>query len=242
MIPDDSARFAAVANVRQTLERSAADNRTQLYSQQNNPDTPCLSAVRETLKDTPEGRYQFQQYNTLYHQMMMPMLIGKIFPTGLLGLFCLLMIMLLISTDDSRIFNASSTLMQDVLLPFWKSRLSQKTHLLLLRLLTVGVAAFFFIVALFFAQLDYINMFTTIMCSLWLGGSRADHGLRIIQSFRQSDWCLVRDHFRVRDFVAGIDTATDLGSDCLSFSGKYGLDREYRYLSPDNFSTIHTVD
>lgn len=171
VIPDDSARFAAVANVRQTLERSAADNRTQLYSQQNNPDTPCLSAVRETLKDTPEGRYQFQQYNTLYHQMMMPMLIGKIFPTGLLGLFCLLMIMLLISTDDSRIFNASSTLMQDVLLPFWKSRLSQKTHLLLLRLLTVGVAAFFFIVALFFAQLDYINMFTTIMCSLWLGGA-----------------------------------------------------------------------
>ncbi|MGE4565082.1 MAG: sodium:panthothenate symporter, partial [Victivallaceae bacterium] len=30
---------------------------------------------------------------------------------------------------------------------------------------------FFFIVSLFFAQLDYINMFVTIMCAVWLGAA-----------------------------------------------------------------------
>ena len=43
------------------------------------------------------------------------------------------MIMLLISTDDSRIFNASSTLMQDVILPLFKGHLPQELHLLLHR-------------------------------------------------------------------------------------------------------------
>ena len=101
----------------------------------------------------------------------MPAVVSRIFPVGMLGLFCLLMVMLLISTDDSRIFNASSTLMQDVILPLFKGHMPQDLHLLLLRLTSVGVAVFFLIVSIFFAQLDYINMFTTIMCAVWLGGA-----------------------------------------------------------------------
>ena len=61
--------------------------------------------------------------------------------------------------------------MQDVILPMFKGHLDQKKHLLLLRLTSVGVAVFFLIVSVFFAQLDYINMFTTIMCAVWLGGA-----------------------------------------------------------------------
>ena len=140
-------------------------------SQQQNLDTPYFQTVRKELGDTPEGRLEFQKFRSLFQQMMMPTLIRKIFPVGMLGIFCLLMIMLLISTDDSRIFNASSCLMQDVILPLFKGHLSPKKHLLYLRLMTVGVAVFFLIVSLLFAQLDYINMFTTIMCSLWLGGA-----------------------------------------------------------------------
>ena len=103
--------------------------------------------------------------------MMMPVTMGKILPMGLLGLFCLLMVMLLISTDDSRIFNAAGCLVQDIILPFYKGHISPEKHLLILRLTSVGVAVFFFIVAVFFAQMDYIIMFTTIMCALWLGGA-----------------------------------------------------------------------
>lgn len=170
VIADPAQRDKVIARVMAISPPVAADF-SQPLSQHKNFDTPYFDAVRETLGDSPEGRYQFQQYRSLYQQMMMPVVIGKIFPAGMLGLFCLLMIMLLVSSDDSRIFNAASTLMQDVILPLFQHHLPQKTHLLLLRLTSVGVTIFFLIVSLFFAQLDYINMFTTIMCSLWLGGA-----------------------------------------------------------------------
>ena len=140
-------------------------------SQDQNLDTRYLELVRQELGDTPEARRSFQEYRTLFGQMMMPMAMGRILPVGLLGFFCLLMIMLLISTDDSRIFNAAGCIVQDVILPFYKGRLDPKKHLLMLRLSSLAVAIFFFIVSLLFAQLDYILMFTTIMCALWCGGA-----------------------------------------------------------------------
>ena len=171
-IPDDEAlRAKIIAKVKEVPSRVTQEYIDSPNSQQKNLDTPYFDTVRQELGDTPEGRYQFQKFRSLYQQMMMPTVVAKIFPVGMLGLFCLLMVMLLISTDDSRIFNASSTLMQDVVLPMFKGHLPQSKHLLYLRLMTIGVAVFFLIVSLFFAQLDYINMFTTIMCSLWLGGA-----------------------------------------------------------------------
>ena len=148
-----------------------ADHYTHKLSQQRNLDTPYLNIVREELGDTPQGRFEFQKFRSTYQQMMMPSVLRRIFPVGILGLFCLLMVMLLISTDDTRIFNASATLTQDIILPMFKRRISPKFHLALIRGVTFGVALLFLVVSLFFAQLDYINMFTTIMCSLWLGGA-----------------------------------------------------------------------
>lgn len=171
-IPNDEAlRAKIIAKVKEVPSRVTQEYIDSPNSQQKNLDTPYFDTVRQELGDTPEGRYQFQKFRSLYQQMMMPTVVAKIFPVGMLGLFCLVMVMLLISTDDSRIFNASSTLMQDVILPMFKGHLPQAKHLLYLRLMTIGVAVFFLIVSLFFAQLDYINMFTTIMCSLWLGGA-----------------------------------------------------------------------
>ena len=170
-VPDAAVREKVLAEVRKIPAATTPEIFQSPMSQQQNLDTPYFNAVRDTLGDTPEGRYQFQKYRSLYQQMMMPSVISKIFPAGMFGLFCLLMIMLLISTDDSRIFNAASTLMQDVVLPMFKGRLPQEKHLLYLRLSSAGVALFFLIVSIFFAQLDYINMFTTIMCAIWLGGA-----------------------------------------------------------------------
>ncbi|MGE9297232.1 MAG: sodium:solute symporter family protein [Puniceicoccales bacterium] len=140
-------------------------------SQDSNIDTPYIETARETLAGTPEGNMEFQKFRTLYHQMMLPVALRNILPVGLMGLFCLLMIMLLISTDDSRVFNASSTIIQDIIIPFRKKPLTPKQHVLLLRLSSVGVCIFFFIVSIFFVQIDYIIMFTTIMTGLWLGGA-----------------------------------------------------------------------
>ncbi|HBR94630.1 MAG TPA: sodium:panthothenate symporter, partial [Opitutae bacterium] len=140
-------------------------------SQEQDMDTPFIEVARDTLGGTPEGNQQFQKFRTLYHQMMLPVTLKNLLPPGLMGLFLLLMIMLLISTDDSRVFNASSTIVQDVILPFIKEPLSPKQHLLLFRLSSLAVCIFFFVVSIFFVQIDYIIMFTTIMTALWMGGA-----------------------------------------------------------------------
>ena len=140
-------------------------------SRKDNIDTPYLQTARETLGNTPEGNVQFQKFRTLYQQMMLPVAIKNLLPVGLMGLFCLLMIMLMLSTDDSRVFNASSTIIQDIVMPFLKNGFTPKQHLRALRLCSTAVCVFFFVVSLFFVQLDYINMFTTIMTGMWLGGA-----------------------------------------------------------------------
>ncbi|WP_269522383.1 sodium:solute symporter family protein [Coraliomargarita parva] len=140
-------------------------------SREENIDTPYIETARSTLAGTPQGNLEFQKFRTLYHQMMLPVALKNILPVGLMGLFCLLMIMLLISTDDSRVFNASSTIIQDIILPFRKKTFTPKQHLRVLRLSSVGVCLFFFFVSIFFVQLDYIMMFTVIMTGLWLGGA-----------------------------------------------------------------------
>lgn len=171
VVENEAVREQAKQNLLTVNDRFTHEDWERPNSQKDNPDTPYLDTVRASLGDTPEARLEFQKFRSLYSQMLTPTLLSKIFPVGMIGLFCLMMVMLLISTDDSRIFNASSTLVQDIILPMCKSQLSPKIHLLLLRLASVAVAIFFFVVSIFFAQLDYILMFTTIMCSLWLGGA-----------------------------------------------------------------------
>ena len=171
VVADKNLRDKTNANIATINDRFTHEDWERPNSQNDNPDTPYLDTVRSTLGDTPEARLQFQKFRSLYSQMLTPVVLSKIFPVGMMGLFCLLMIMLLISTDDSRIFNAASTLVQDMILPLYKNQLSPKTHMLMLRLASIGVGIFFFVVSIFFAQLDYILMFTTIMCSLWLGGA-----------------------------------------------------------------------
>ncbi len=155
----DAARNVINANVPAALRAEAA----AVAAGEATP-SPELAAVQGV------NAKQAQKVRTLYGQMMMPAVLRQILPTGVIGLFALLLLMLLVSTDDSRIFNASSTWVQDVILPFMKEAPTSAQHISMLRWSSVAVAVFFFVVAVFFSQLDYINMFTQIMCAVWLGG------------------------------------------------------------------------
>ncbi|MBN1552307.1 sodium:panthothenate symporter [bacterium] len=140
-------------------------------SQKQNLDTVYLDTAETTLGNTAEGQFVYQKFNTLYKQMMMAVTLRKTMPVGIAGIFCLMMVMLMISTDDSRIVNCSSTIIQDVILPFKKTPLTPRQHVLWLRMGSLGVAVFFFVFSAFFVQLDYINMFITIMLGIWSGGA-----------------------------------------------------------------------
>ncbi|MFA6929807.1 MAG: sodium:panthothenate symporter [Lentisphaeria bacterium] len=140
-------------------------------SRNENLDTPYMKAAAEVFGDNGNGNLTFQKFRTLYHQMMLPVACRKMFPTGLMGVFALLMIMLLLSTDDSHIFNSSATIIQDVIMPLHKTSLSPERHLRWLRICSLLVAMLFFLFSIFFVHLDYINMFSLIMASLWSGGA-----------------------------------------------------------------------
>ena len=143
----------------------------QPLSQSNNIDTPFMEAARKHLSGSPEKNQEFQKFRTLYHQMMLPVVFRNLLPAGLLGLFALLMVMLMVSTDDSRIFNASAAIVQDLIVPFLREPLRPESHLRLIKICTILTGIFFFFASFFMSQMDYINMFLTIMVSIWLGGA-----------------------------------------------------------------------
>jgi Na+/proline symporter len=142
-------------------------------SQKVNLDTPVLKTAHKTLREfngEAEGNAKFQQYRTLFHQMMLGQSMRRMLPPVMLGLFCLLMILAMISTDDSRIYSATVTLTQDVIMPIRGKRFTPKQHVRVLRIVAICIGFFFFCGSYFMAQLDYIQLFITMMCSIWLGG------------------------------------------------------------------------
>ena len=162
-------------------------------SQDCNLDTPVLNEAHEAFKeyekaavmagnpdllpDSPllqeaeaRGNAKFQEYKTIYHQQMMSVGMRKLLPMGMLGMFCLLMILAMISSDDTRIYSASLTLTQDVVLPLCPHGLTPKQHILAIRLVSIGVGIFFACGSFMMSQLDYIQMYYTIMAMMWNGG------------------------------------------------------------------------
>jgi hypothetical protein len=139
-------------------------------SQTNNLDTPYLDAAREALQDEEGGNARFQEFNTLYHQLMLPVTMRRFLPAGLTGLFAVLMLLAMLSTDNSRILSAAMTLGQDVILPLKKNGFTPEGHVRMIRWTSVGVGLFWMAGSFFMAQLDYVQLFGVIMTSMWLGG------------------------------------------------------------------------
>ena len=94
----------------------------------------------------------------------------NLLPVGLTGLFCLLMVLMMVSTDDSRMYSSALTITQDVILPFKKNGFTPQQHIWVIRIVTVFVGVWFFIGSSAMSQLDYLKLYSDIMCSMWLGG------------------------------------------------------------------------
>ena len=146
-------------------------------SDKSNIDARYLSGIHQNLTGTGKdiaakgkGNSLFQQFRTLYYQQLLPAALRNMLPAGMLGLFCLLMILAMISTDDSRIFSATITISQDVILPFIRKQLTPKQHMWMLRSVAIGIGVFFYLGSSYMAQLDYINLYVTLVCTMWLGG------------------------------------------------------------------------
>ncbi len=135
-----------------------------------NLDTPYLQAAEKVIVQEKVSRGKQQEFNTLFHQLMLPFSMRHLLPSGLLGLFALLMALMMLSTDDSRIFNSASTIAQDIIVPFRKKPFSPENHVLMIKCCSLFVGLIFFLGSVLLAQMDYVNLFVQIVCSIWMGG------------------------------------------------------------------------
>ena len=189
---DDQARAAvknAVRSIPPEIHRIGID---PPLSQECNPDACFLEVVHETLLaeareraeetggSTPsaavldaEGRANdtFQQFRTLFHQLSLSVTMRRLLPGGLFGLFALLLFLAMLSTDDTRIYSAALTIAQDVVLPLRKRPFTPRGHLWMIRFVAILIGVFFLFGSYYMKQLDYIQMFVTLACSMWTSGA-----------------------------------------------------------------------
>ena len=140
-------------------------------SQKKNLDTPYFAAARETYKDQPHSELHVQKFRTLYYQQLMPVTMRTLLPRWMLGLFMLLIVMIMISTDNSRIFIISSAMAQDLVLPFLKKPMATRHQLWLIRWLSVLVAMILFLGSYYVTQMEYLSLFITIVAGVWVSGA-----------------------------------------------------------------------
>jgi SSS family solute:Na+ symporter len=108
--------------------------------------------------------------DTIRQQVQTSVILSKVLPTGLLGVFMAVMISAHISTEDAYLHSWGSIFIQDVILPLRKKRLSPQEHIVWLKWSIVGVAVFVFLFSLLFAQYDAILMFFALTGLLFIGG------------------------------------------------------------------------
>ena len=142
----------------------------------SNLDTPYFDAAQKALvaeRGEAQGNAATLEFQSLFNQMRLAVAFRHMLPGPILALVCLLAMLLMLSTDDSRIFSSARTLAQDVVIPFLKKPLTTKQQLWLIRWLTLFVCLVFFFGSLYLSQLDYINLYVTITTSIWVAGAGA---------------------------------------------------------------------
>ncbi len=172
VVKDKELQAQVIASVKALPPSDHIVGKSPKLSDKSNIDTRYLDASKAPMvaKDRDEGNATFQKFRALYYQLMLPMTMKNMLPAGVIGLFALLMVLLMLSTDDSRIFSAAITIGQDVILPLRKKPFTPKQHMWMIRWVSIGIGVFFFLGSSFMSQLDYIQMFIVMMTNFWLGG------------------------------------------------------------------------
>ena len=171
IIPDRKIKAEVKAKTAAIPEQRHIIGKDKPLSEKANLDTPYMKTALETLGKTPDGKAKFQEFRTLYNQLRLPVFIRNVLPGSLIGIFILLMLMLMVSTDDSWMFSSSMTIVQDIIIPLRKTPLTPELHIRLVKLLTILVSIWFFFGSLLMKQLDFIQLYTIIVTAVWTGGA-----------------------------------------------------------------------
>ncbi len=170
-IEDPAERAQFMEKIAAIPEQHHVIGKDEPYSEKNSPDQVYFDTAQQHFGLDGAGSQRTQEFKTLFRQMMMPVTMRHLLPKGLVGLFCMLILLFILSTDDSRIYSASSTLVQDCVVPFYKEgKLPMEKHVFWIRLISIFVGVFFVFGSVFMSQLDYISLFVKITYGMWMAG------------------------------------------------------------------------
>jgi len=102
-------------------------------------------------------------------QQRVPVALSYMLPTGLRGFFCVMMIFLLITTQDTYMHSWGTIFIQDVVMPLRKKPLTPNQHVNWLRWSVIGVAVFSIVFAALYKPTEFIQMYFAITGAI-IGG------------------------------------------------------------------------
>ncbi|MGN0866882.1 MAG: sodium:solute symporter [Oligosphaeraceae bacterium] len=108
---------------------------------------------------------------TIGTQMLVPVALRHILPIGVTGIFCALMIFLMVSTDTTYLHSWGTIFIQDVVLPIRNKPITARAQMNLLRWAILGIAVFSWFFSYYFQQGDYIMQFFALTGTIFLGGA-----------------------------------------------------------------------
>jgi SSS family solute:Na+ symporter len=106
-------------------------------------------------------------------QMQVPIALRFLLPAGVKGLFCAMMILGLMAGDSAHMLTWGNVFIQDIVLPLRSAPLSQRQHVLILRLAVCGVAGFAFVFSIVFRQTQFISMWWAVTEGIFVCGAGA---------------------------------------------------------------------
>lgn len=106
-------------------------------------------------------------------QMLMPMAVTHLLPTGLKGALCVILLMGVFGGDSTHLHSWGGLFVQDILVPLRKKPFTPEQHIKTLRLGITMVAIFAFLFGSLFQQTEYVFMWFTVTMGLFVGGAGA---------------------------------------------------------------------
>lgn len=107
------------------------------------------------------------------NQMRIPVAIRLMLPDGIRGAFFTIGLFGVIANFGASLHGLGGMFVQDVVLPFRKTQMDPRRHILLLRCGAVLVALFGFIFSLTFTTTDALLLFGTLAAAIYMGGAGA---------------------------------------------------------------------
>ncbi|HUO10812.1 MAG TPA: sodium:proline symporter [Phycisphaerae bacterium] len=157
--------ICAMTYIRHPMYRAQAAPVFESVSQLDGKDAPASPAPIGSVAWLNDDRVP-----RIQKQMLTPITLSFMLPTGIKGLFCAILIMGLMADDAGHLHSWGSIFIQDVIMPLRRKSIPPRQHVRLLRLSLAGVAAWAFMFSLLFSQRVPILFWWQITQSIFCAG------------------------------------------------------------------------